>query len=309
MSDNDRENKPGQDAEAQFTPEMNPPDRDLPAPEGEVVKTGGFLRRFLDMPADNTAKTVAVALGLCLVASMFVSAAAVSLRPLQERNAALDKQVNIVQVAGLYEDGIDVAEAFDAFEPHVLEMATGEFADGAEIEGQVLDPLTFDDRAAAEDLTLSAPLDDDPASIGRQANYVTVYLLRNEDGSLDKVILPVYGYGLWSTLYGFIAIEEDGNTIYGLQFYEHAETPGLGAEVDNPRWKALWNEKLLRTDGGDGELAITVAKTAPPAGPEYHVDALSGATLTSRGVDNLIRFWLSERGFEPFLERVREGEI
>ena len=243
MPDKDQQN------EAQFTPEMNPPDRDLPAPEGEIVQGGGFLRRFLDTPADNTVKTVVVALGLCLVASMVVSAAAVSLRPLQEQNAALDKQVNILQVAGLYQDGVDVAEAFEQFEPHVLELATGDFADGETIEGQVLDPLTFDDRAAASDLTLSAPLDDDPASIRRQANYVTVYLLRDDAGGLDKVILPVYGYGLWSTLYGFIAIEEDANTIYGLQFYEHAETPGLGAEVDNPRWKALWREKQLRTDG------------------------------------------------------------
>ncbi|MBY6049835.1 Na(+)-translocating NADH-quinone reductase subunit C [Vannielia litorea] len=306
MPDKDNQTNQG---EADFTPEMNPPDRDLPAPEGEVVQGGGFLRRFLDTPADNTVKTVVVALGLCLVASMVVSAAAVSLRPLQEQNAALDKQVNILQVAGLYEDGTDVAEAFEQFEPHVLELETGEFADGADVEGQLLDPLTFDDRAAAEDLTLSAPLDDDPASIGRQANYVTVYVLRNADGSLDKVVLPVYGYGLWSTLYGFMAIEEDGNTIYGLQFYEHAETPGLGAEVDNPRWKALWRGKELRTEDGEGELAITVAKTPPPQGQEYFVDALSGATLTSRGVDNLVRFWMSERGFEPFLERVRAGDI
>lgn len=300
MPDKDTETR--DETEAQFTPEMNPPDRNRPAPDGELVQGGGFLRRFLDTPADNVVKTVLVALGLCLVASMVVSAAAVSLRPLQERNAALDKQVNILQVAGLYEEGTDVATAFEQFEPHVLELATGEFTDQ-------FDPYEFDDRAAAADLTLSAPLDDDPASIRRQANYVTVYLLRNADGGLDKVVLPVYGYGLWSTLYGFMAIEEDGNTIYGLQFYEHAETPGLGAEVDNPRWKALWRDKKLRTEEGEGELAITVAKSPPPEGREYFVDALSGATLTSRGVDNLVRFWMSERGFEPFMERMRAGEI
>ena len=243
MADQDK----NPDTEAQFTPEMNPPDRNLPAPEGEIVQ-GGFLRRFLDIPADNTVKTVVVALGLCLVASMVVSAAAVSLRPLQERNAALDKQVNILQVAGLYEVGVDVAEAFTAFEPHIVELATGQIVDGTEVEGQVLDPLTFDDRAAASDLTLSTPLEDDPASIRRQANYVTVYVLRDAEGALDRVILPVYGYGLWSTLYGFIAVEEDANTIYGLQFYEHAETPGLGAEVDNPRWRALWRGREIRDD-------------------------------------------------------------
>ena len=282
----------------QFTPEMTPHNRGLPAPK--APGQSGLIKRFLETPPDNVGKTVAIALALCLVASMVVSAAAVALRPLQERNAALDKQVNIVEVAGLYEPGVDVAAVFDAFEPHVLELATGTFTDQ-------FDAQTFDDRAAADDLTLSAPLEDDPAGIGRQANYVTVYLLRDEAGALDKVILPVYGYGLWSTLYGFIAVEEDGNTIYGLRFYEHAETPGLGAEVDNPRWKALWRGKELRDDEGD--LEINVGKTVTAAGPEHHVDALSGATLTSRGVDNLVRFWMSERGFEPFLERVRAGEI
>lgn len=263
-------------------------------------KPKGPIRRFLDASPDNVAKTVTIAFSLCLVASMVVSAAAVSLRPLQQQNAALDKQANIVQVAGLYQPGTDIGEAFAAFEPHVLELASGEFTDA-------FDAATFDDRAAASDPELSEPLDDDPAGIGRQSKYVTVYLLRDESGALDKVILPIYGYGLWSTLYGFIAVEEDGNTIYGLQFYEHAETPGLGAEVDNPRWKALWRDKKLHAD--DGTLAITVAKAPPPAGQDHFVDALSGATLTSRGVDNLVRFWMSERGFEPFLEHVRAGEI
>lgn len=300
MPEQDTDKNLTQNGDPEFTPEMNPPDRSDPAPSD--AEKQGLVRRFLDTPPDNVGKTVTVALGLCLVASMVVSAAAVSLRPLQERNAALDKQVNIVEVAGRYEDGVNVAEAFESFEPHVLELATGQFT-------QDHDAATFDDRAAADDLTLSTALEDDPASIRRQANFVTIYLLRNEDGSLDKVILPLHGYGLWSTLYGFIAVESDGNTIYGLQFYEHAETPGLGAEVDNPRWKALWKDKKLRTEGGEGELAITVAKTAPAAGEDFHVDALSGATLTSRGVDNLVRFWMSERGYEPFLERVRAGEI
>lgn len=257
-----------------FTPEMNPPDRDQPVAPADDTRGKGLIRRFLDTPPDNVGKTVAVALGLCLVASMVVSAAAVSLRPLQEENAALDKQVNIVEVAGLYEPGIDVAEAFAAFEPHVLDLDTGEFADQ-------FDPAEFDDRAAAEDPSMSEEIDDDPAGIGRRPRYVTVYVLRDESGGVDKVILPIYGYGLWSTLYGFIAVEEDANTIYGLQFYEHAETPGLGAEVDNPRWKALWRDKKLY--GDDGEVAITVAKTPPPEGTDYYVDALSGATLTSRG--------------------------
>ena len=77
------------------------------------------------------------------------------------------------------------------------------------------------------------------------------YLLKKEDGSLDKIILPIHGYGLWSTLYGFIALEKNGNDIFGLQFYQHAETPGLGAEVDNPKWKAQWKGKKLNNDNGE----------------------------------------------------------
>jgi Na+-transporting NADH:ubiquinone oxidoreductase subunit C len=166
---------------------------------------------------------------------------------------------------------------------------------------------TFDDRAAADDPATSIALEDDPASIGRQSKYMTVYLLKDDAGEIDKVILPLHGYGLWSTLYGFIAVEENGNDIFGLQFYSHAETPGLGAEVDNPRWKALWKGKQLTDESG--ELQITVAKTAPTAGKEFHVDALSGATLTSAGVDNLVRFWMGETGYAPFLANLKAGDI
>ena len=148
---------------------------------------------------------------------------------------------------------------------------------------------------------------EDPAGIGRKAQFVTVYLLRDDAGEIDKVILPLHGYGLWSTLYGFIALEENGNDIYGLQFYEHAETPGLGAEVDNPRWKALWNGKKLADE--NGELQISVTKTAPPAGPEHHIDALAGATLTTVGVHNLVNFWMGEAGYAAFLDNLKAGEI
>ena len=260
----------------------------------------GPLGRFLALPPDSVPKTIFIAVSVCLVASMVVSAAAVALRPTQEINALKDKQVNILQVAGIYEPGADVVEAFAAFEPHVLELATGEFTDA-------FDPTSFDDRLAADDPATSKALSDDPAGIVRQSNFVTVYLLRDDAGEIDKVILPLHGYGLWSTLYGFIALEENGNDIFGLQFYEHAETPGLGAEVDNPRWKALWNGKKLADE--TGELQISVTKTAPAAGADYHIDALAGATLTTVGVHNLVRFWMGERGYQPFLDNLKAGGI
>ena len=266
----------------------------------EPQENKGPIRRFLDLPTDSIPKTIFVAVSLCLVASMVVSAAAVALRPLQEVNKLKDKQVNILQVAGLYEPGADVAETFAVFEPRVLELASGTFTDAH-------DAATFDDRAAASDPELSVALSDDPASIGRQSKFVTVYLLRDDAGAIDKVIMPIHGYGLWSTLYGFIAMEANGNDIFGLQFYDHGETPGLGAEIDNPRWKALWPGKKLRDE--EGALQITVAKSPPPAGADFHIDALAGATLTSVGVDNLVRFWMGEAGYAPFLSKLQSGEI
>ena len=260
----------------------------------------GLIARFLEMPADSVPKTIAVAVGLCLVASMIVSAAAVSLRPVQKANKLRDKQLNVLQVAGAYQPDDDIAEAFSAFEPHVLELATGEFTEQYDIE-------TFDKLATSSDPAIVRALEEDPAGIGSQMKFQMIYLLRKQDGELDKVILPIKGYGLWSTLYGFIALEKNGNDIYGLQFYQHGETPGLGAEVDNPRWKALWRDKKLFDDSGT--LQITVAKTPPPAGPEHHVDALAGATLTSRGVDNLVRFWMGEQGYGPFLKRLQAGAV
>ncbi|MGB0697519.1 MAG: Na(+)-translocating NADH-quinone reductase subunit C [Rhodospirillaceae bacterium] len=258
------------------------------------------LRRFLDLPPDSVPKTIFVAVSVCLVASMVVSAAAVALRPLQAINALKDKQINILQVAGIYEPGVDVLDAFQAFEPQILELETGQFTDQ-------FDPAEFDDRAAADDPATSVALTEDPAGIIRQGKFVTVYLLRDDAGAIDKVILPIHGYGLWSTLYGFIALEENGNDIFGLQFYEHAETPGLGAEVDNPRWKSQWSGKRLADD--NGVLQISVTKTAPAAGADYHVDALAGATLTTVGVHNLVNFWMGETGYAPFLKNLREGAL
>ncbi|WP_300518831.1 Na(+)-translocating NADH-quinone reductase subunit C [Aliiroseovarius sp.] len=260
----------------------------------------GAIARFLAAPPDTVSKTLFVAIAVCLVASMIVSTAAVILRPTQEANKLRDKQINILQVAGLYDPAIDISDAFEAFEPRVLDLESGEFTDA-------FDPATFDDIAAADDPELSRALEDDPASIGRQSRFRTVYLLRDDAGALDKVILPLHGYGLWSTLYGFIAVEKNGNDIFGLQFYSHAETPGLGAEVDNPRWKSQWNGKRLRDEAGT--LQITVAKTAPPAGADYHIDALAGATLTTAGVDNLVKFWMGEEGYARFLDKLQAGEF
>ena len=246
---------------------------------------------------------VSVALALCVVCSIVVSAAAVVLKPAQEVNKTRDLKRNILMAAGLYDPALTIEEQFQRVDPRVVDISTGEYATD-------IDPEGFDQRAAAKDPATSVALDSDAdiASIIRQSRYAMVYLVNDEAGDLSKVILPVHGYGLWSTLYGFVALESDGNTIAGLGFYEHKETPGLGGEVDNPRWKDLWKGKQVYRDGA---VAISVVKGSVDQGSDaanWQVDGLSGATLTSRGVSNLVQYWLGEDGFEPYLRNLREGD-
>lgn len=273
--------------------------------DGKAPRRGGSIllapvRAFLAMPVDSTARTVLTAVGLCFVCSIFVSAAAVVLKPAQVENKRLDRERNILEVAGLMQPGADVETVFDRrIEARVVDLRTGKLT-------TAVDPRSYNQQAAARDPALSKELPDgqDPAGIGRRANYATIYLVEADDGSgVSKVILPVHGYGLWSTLYGFLAVAPDGDTILGLQFYQHAETPGLGGEVDNPQWRALWRGKELY--GPEGDIRIEVAK-GDHRGDPYQVDSLSGATLTSRGVTNLVRYWVSEDGFGPFLKNLSE---
>jgi Na+-transporting NADH:ubiquinone oxidoreductase subunit C len=250
---------------------------------------------------DSIGKVVTVAFTLCIVCSIVVSTAAVMLKPAQDANRDLDRKRNILQAAGMLEEGRSVDELFQRVQARYVDLRTGEFAEDV--------PQGYQQQKASKTPSLSTDLEQDPAGIGRRAHFAEVYLVEAQgSGELEKIILPVHGYGLWSTLYGFIALESDANTVAGLGFYEHAETPGLGGEVDNPRWKSQWpGKKVYR----DGEAAIALAKgSVDPSSPnaEWRVDGLSGATLTSRGVTNLVQFWLGENGFKPFLNNLKAGE-
>lgn len=255
------------------------------------------------MPAnDSIGKILKVAFALCIVCSVIVSTAAVVLKPAQEANKSLDRRRNILQAAGMLRPGVSVDRQFAVIEERFVDMRTGRFT-------EAVGP-GYDQRAAAKDpgASRAVPGAEDRAKIGRRANIAQIYLVRGAGGAYEKIILPVHGYGLWSTLYGFLALEADADTVAGLGFYEHKETPGLGGEVDNPRWKALWPGKRIYRDGA---VALSLLKGAvDPASAEaaWQVDGLSGATLTSRGVTNLIGYWLGDEGFAPFLTNLRNGD-
>jgi len=247
-------------------------------------------------------KVLTVAISLCLVCSVVVSSAAVLLRDAQNANKSLDKKRNILAAAGLLKEEVGVEEQFESVDVKVIDFNSGTFTDAVE-------PSSYDQRKAAKDPSMSVEVADDAdiAKINRQADYGLVYIINGEQG-IDKVILPIKGYGLWSTLYGFIALESDLNTVAGLGFYEHGETPGLGGEIDNPLWKAKWPGKKVYEDG-DVELSVIKGEVdTASADAQYKVDGLSGATLTTKGVDNLVKYWMGDAGYAKFLSNLKTGE-
>lgn len=251
---------------------------------------------------DSIKKTLSVVVGLSLVCSIIVSTAAVVLRPMQQANAVLDKQKNIVAVAGFTANSPEEIQTLFAekIEARMVNLNTGEFVEG--------DANKFDQRKAAkipsESIKLSG--EQDIATIIRRSNTGLIYLVKEGD-TTTKIILPVHGAGLWSMMYAFLAIETDGNTISGITYYEQGETPGLGGEVENPKWRSQFDGKKLFD--ANGKPAIKVVKGGAPAGSESSVDGLSGATLTGNGVQHTFDFWLSDMGFGPFLAKVRAGDL
>lgn len=259
---------------------------------------------------DSFGRTLFVVVGLCLVCSIFVSTAAVVLKPTQQENKLLDKQRYILEAANLLGSknaSMSKADILQTYNAHVsakvVSLASGDFVAG-------LNGNTFDmDKAARNPATSFVP-QHDVASLKRVADDAVVYLVHDEQGKLSSVILPIKGYGLWSTMYAFLALDPDMNTIQNLVYYDFSgsgETPGLGGEVQNPKWIAKWHGKKLFDK--EGKLAITITKNPALAQTEYGVDALSGATLTSNGVQYSLEFWLGSEGFGRFIDKARNGGL
>lgn len=260
------------------------------------------------MSVESTKKIIGVALGICIVCSILVSITAVSLKARQDKNKKLEKIRNILIAGDLLDKKSKIEETYKKFiQVAIIDLETGmplpkeKYTDDLNLE-------SFDLKTVASDPDYSKniPANQDLAGIKRMPKYMAVYYVKG-NGNFSKIILPVYGKGLWSTLYGFMAIGKDLRTIEGFTFYEHGETPGLGGEVDNPNWKKSWKGKKAFDD--DWNVIIEVIKgrvDQSSAEAKNQVDGLSGSTLTTRGVNNLVNFWLGKNGYGPFFERLRE---
>lgn len=264
------------------------------------------------MTRDSISHTLLVATVLCVVCSVLVASAAVGLRTKQEANKLEDRRMNVLIAAGLYDEKKNhpdqINDIFhDKIKTVLINIDTAEPATSEEV-----DAASYDEREAARDPQLSDPVQppDGLGGIKRREKYAFIYQVKGDSGEVEEVVLPIYGKGLWSTLYGYLAVDKDGRTVRGITFYEHGETPGLGGEVDNPAWKTQWDGKKLMDDAGDIKLAVikgVVGENTPDA--QYKIDGLSGATITSNGVQRLIRYWVGPEGFGPFLEQLRQQAV
>ena len=289
--------------------------------DNETIDTPAESRGTGFQP-NTVSGTLIVAVGLCLICSLLVSGGAVLLRPRIEANKQLKMQRNVLVAAGLFHEetntDADIPSLFESVQT-VLVNLPGRTGSGAlDVEdanaGQLNGDLSvdsYDPRKAAKipEQSVAIPADLDEAGIRRREQVAAAYIVKADDGSVSQIVLPVYGKGLWSTLYGVLALdaEDPGDMpVTGITFYEHAETPGLGGEVDNPKWKAQWAGKEILGDGGQPNLEVTKPGQATA---ENEVDGMSGATITSNGVEGLVNYWLGPDGFGPFLDRYREGEV
>lgn len=255
---------------------------------------------------DSTRYTVLFATGVSIVCALLVATAAVGLRSRQEANALLYKQKNVLLAANLVRPGegksaTELQTIFDQrIKVRVVDLKTGQL-----VPEDQFDAKGYDQRKARNDPALSRAAAPNDAQIMRLPKYGTVYQVAGAGGQIEQMVLPIEGMGMWGTVYGFLALDRDGNTVRGLTFYEQKETPGLGGEISNPKWQALWVGRKAYDAQWTPQLRVIKGQAGPAATDPHQVDGLSGATITSNGITRVVRFWLSPEGYAPFLKGLK----
>tara|TARA_Y100001970_G_scaffold261839_1_gene345360 strand:+ start:2130 stop:2864 length:735 start_codon:yes stop_codon:yes gene_type:complete len=228
----------------------------------------------------------------CIACAVVVSFTAVSVRFEQNLNKENEKKEKILAAAGI--STTSVKEEFEKIKTLYVDFQSNELV-------SVEDSYDHIKASMSLEGSILVPKEDDIAILKRRENIAPLYVWYDSENKIQKVVLPIRGYGLWGTLYGYLSLDSDLNTIKGIEYYDHKETPGLGGEVDNPAWKSDWNGKKVYSDEGNVMLYVTKG----PSTNDYEIDGISGATLTSNGVTNMIKYWLGSDGFGPVLQKLR----
>lgn len=253
--------------------------------------------------------TLRFAAVVAVIASAVVATVAIALESRQDSNRLLDRRLQILEAVGLRAPGerLSREEVMRRFDENVrglvVDRETGAVVPDAE-------PTTFDQRRASQDPTTSRRATENRAGVVRVPDRVLVYhLVRRTDGGdaeeVEAIVLPFEGVGLWSTMYGYLALSADLARVVGVTFYEHGETAGLGALITDADWRALWVDRRVFDDDWVPALRVVKGPAGPPAESPFEVDGLAGATLTGNGVTEALRFWLGEDGLGPYLRRYR----
>ena len=259
------------------------------------------------MSQPTTSYTVMFAAGICLICSLFVSGAAVALKDRQDANKVLDKQKKVLAVAGLIEEGASPsATEVDAIFAEKISARVIDMKSKQEVNDPAFDFKGYDAIKASKDPATSIEVAANKAKVGRLPARQVVYCVKEGEGC-GQYIFPVEGKGLWSTMYGFLSLDKDLTTVKGITFYAHGETPGLGGEIDNKGWKALWPGRKVFKDDGSVALRVIKGKAGDVASDPHRVDGLAGATLTANGVTNLLAFWLGPDGFKGYIDNLKSG--
>lgn len=224
---------------------------------------------------------------VCVVCSVLLTFFAVSLKDRQEQNKSIDRKKNIIKAFG-YVDELEKITDFAGVESFYNERIQEIVIDS---DGKIISGKTPD-------------MIDPDKDTGLLPVYVVV-----EGGKFISLAIPVSGKGLWSTIYGYLALEKDLNTVRGITFYEHGETPGLGGEVEMPWFQNNFVGKKILDDAGR-LVSIKVVKGkvdetySDPNKKRHAVDGISGATMTSKGVTTFLEHDLNK--YLKFLNKVRK---
>ena len=253
---------------------------------------------------ESVARTLLVAAGIAFGCSLIVSSAVYWLRPIQLAVQSVEQNRAVLVAAGLAPvsevlDDREIVSRFLELDPQLVDLDAGEF-----ISADASITARYDYRLAADDPDSRRGIapEADIASLGSRPRLMPVYLQRAGD-RIERIVLPVYGRGMWSTIHGYIALESDLMTVANAWFYEHGETPGIGDRIQNPNWTVQWVGKNAYNE--DGTLVLRIGGPGDRSTPN-RIDAITGATITVSAVDAFVRYWLGDDAYGPFLDSLRE---
>ena len=257
------------------------------------------------MATEKIGRTLLIAMAVALGCSAMVSLAIQFLRPVQDAYAQLERNRAVLTAAGELPDNASdrmIVSRYLDLDVRVVNMTSKVFVDHTPVgDARLYDHWALDEGSRLL-LQASAEATSDRPTLLPQ--YVPVYLVW-EGQTLHRLVLPVHGKGMWSTIYAYLALNGDLSTVAGMHVYRHGETPGIGDRIEDPQWLSTWTGKRAYDDTGRSQFLVARGSSASP----YRVDLITGASVTSEALGNIVRFWLGPQGYGPLLQALRESTL